>query len=246
MFPIAEHVSQLTCTSTVHTPMAPRRHTARPSRFDEPTVTGRNGVPDAGLHPRLPARRTMAIRPRAVLDRPMTQAQSAARAADAGIVLRRPQLTDGQPVHALVRRCPPLDLNSSYSYFLLCSHHADTCVVAQRGEATVGFLSAYRLPQAPHTLFVWQVAVDASTRGQGLAGRMLEELLAGPSCAGVHYVETTVSPSNLASRRVFVRFAAQRQAAWQEEVFLSRAHFGSEAHEEEILLRIGPFTPSPT
>jgi hypothetical protein len=45
---------------------------------------------------------------------------------------------------------------------------------------------------------------------------------------------------------VFVRFAAQRQAAWQEEVFLSRAHFGSEAHEEEILLRIGPFTPSPT
>ncbi|PKM45633.1 MAG: diaminobutyrate acetyltransferase [Gammaproteobacteria bacterium HGW-Gammaproteobacteria-1] len=175
----------------------------------------------------------------------MTQTHSAAPAADAGIVLRRPQLTDGQPVHALVRRCPPLDLNSSYSYFLLCSHHADTCVVARRGEDTVGFLSAYRLPAAPHTLFVWQVAVDASTRGQGLAGRMLEELLARPSCAGVQFVETTVSPSNLASRRVFIRFAAQRQAAWQEEVFLSRAHFGAEAHEEEVLLRIGPLTPVP-
>lgn len=160
-------------------------------------------------------------------------------AADA-LLLRRPQLADGQAVHALVRRCPPLDLNSSYSYFLLCSHHADTCVVAEQDGALAGFLSAYRLPQAPHTLFVWQVAVDAAARGRGLAGRLLEELLARPSCAGVRFIETTVAPSNRASRRVFERFAAQRSAPWQEKVFLARAHFGNEAHDDEILLRIGP------
>lgn len=158
------------------------------------------------------------------------------------LLLRKPHLGDGRAVHALVRRCPPLDLNSSYSYFLLCSHHAETCVVAEKDGELVGFLSAYRLPQAPHTLFVWQVAVDAAARGHGLAGRMLDELLGRCSCSGVQLIETTVSPSNLASRRVFVRFAAQQNAAWQEEVFLGRAHFGSEDHEEEILLRIGPLT----
>ncbi|WP_127478152.1 diaminobutyrate acetyltransferase [Sulfurivermis fontis] len=170
----------------------------------------------------------------------MTQAQSKIAAAADTLLLRKPHLADGQAVHALVRRCPPLDLNSSYSYFLLCSHHADTCVVAEQAGALAGFLSAYRLPQVPHTLFVWQVAVDAAARGHGLAGRMLEELLVRPSCAGVQFIETTVSPSNLASRRVFERFAAQRHTVWQEEVFLTRGHFGSEAHEEEILLRIGP------
>lgn len=173
-------------------------------------------------------------------DKPMTQAQSKAAPTAAEIFLRRPQLADGHVVHALVRRCPPLDLNSSYSYFLLCSHHAETCVVAEQGGELVGFLSAYRLPQAPHTLFIWQVAVDAAARGQGLAGRMLEALLTRPSCAGVQFIETTVAPSNLASRRVFARFAAQRGAAWQEAVFLTRAHFGGEAHEDEIMLRIGP------
>ncbi|GAB4291309.1 MAG: diaminobutyrate acetyltransferase [Thiohalomonadaceae bacterium] len=172
----------------------------------------------------------------------MTQAQSGVAAAADTLLLRKPHLADGQAVHALVRRCPPLDLNSSYSYFLLCSHHADTCVVAEQAGALVGFLSAYRLPQAPHTLFVWQVAVDAGMRGQGVAGRMLEALLTRPSCTGVQFIETTVSPSNLASRRVFARFAAQRRAAWQEAVFLARGHFGGEAHEEEILLRIGPLT----
>lgn len=143
-------------------------------------------------------------------------------------------------MHELVQRCPPLDLNSSYSYFLLCSHFAETCVVAEREGATVGFLSAYRLPQAPQTLFVWQVAVDAQARGRQLAGRMLEDLLLRPACAGVQFIETTVSPSNHASRRVFERFAATHGAAWHEEVFLTPAHFGAESHEEEVLFRIGP------
>jgi L-2,4-diaminobutyric acid acetyltransferase len=184
----------------------------------------------------------MAMRQYAVFDRPMTQTQSEVAAAVGGMAFRRPQLADGQSVHALVSRCPPLDLNSSYSYFLLCSHHAETCVVVQQGAEMVGFLSAYRLPQAPQTLFVWQVAVDAKVRGRGLAGRMLAELLARPSCAGVHFIETTVSPSNHASRQVFSRFAARHHAAWQEDVFLAREHFGAEAHEEEVLLRIGPLS----
>ena len=156
------------------------------------------------------------------------------------IILRRPQLEQGKAVHELVQRCPPLDLNSSYSYFLLCSHFADTCVVAEQEGVAVGFISAYRLPQAPQTLFVWQVAVDARARGRQLAGRMLEELLLRPACAGLQFIETTVSPSNHASRRVFERFAATHGAAWHEEAFLTPAHFGAESHEEEVLFRIGP------
>lgn len=159
------------------------------------------------------------------------------------IVLRRPRLQDGKAVHELIRRCPPLDLNSSYSYFLLCSHHAETCVVAERDATLAGFLSAYRLPQEPHTLFVWQVAVDTAARGQGLASRMLAGLMARPACQDVRYIETTVSPSNTASRQVFARFAAQRQAGWREEVFLDGSNFGSEAHEDEVLFHIGPLTP---
>lgn len=161
------------------------------------------------------------------------------------IFLRQPCLQDGKAVHELIRRCPPLDLNSSYNYFLLCSHFAATCVVAEHAGRAVGFLSAYRLPQAPETLFVWQVAVDAAARGRRLAGRMLDEVLARPACAGVRFIETTVSPSNQASRRVFARVAETRRAAWHEEVFLGREDFGTENHEEEILFRIGPLGPSP-
>jgi len=156
--------------------------------------------------------------------------------------LRMPELGDGRAVHELIGRCPPLDLNSTYNYFLLCSHFTDTCVVGEHQGAVASFLSAYRLPRDPETLFIWQVAVDASLRGRHMAGRMLETVLARPVCAEVRYLETTVSPSNRASRRVFERFAEATGAPWHEEVFLTQEDFGGDEHEEEILFRIGPIS----
>lgn len=157
------------------------------------------------------------------------------------IDLLEPNLEDGQAVYELVRRCPPLDVNSAYNYFLLCSHFSATCVIGKLGGEVMSFMSAYRLPADAGKLFIWQVAVDSRLRGQGMAGRMLESLLQREACGGVKYLETTVSPSNIASKRVFERFADKHGAGWHEEEFISREMFGSEAHEEEILFRIGPF-----
>ncbi|MGM0594641.1 MAG: diaminobutyrate acetyltransferase [Pseudomonadota bacterium] len=157
------------------------------------------------------------------------------------IELRLPNLEDGKAVHELIQRCPPLDVNSSYNYFLLCSHFRDTCVVAEADNRLVGFLSAYLIPGRSDTLFVWQVAVDEAARGQGLAGRMLEHVMARPFCADVSTLETTISPSNLSSRRVFQRYAEKRATEINEETFIEVHHFGGEAHEEERLIRIGPW-----
>jgi L-2,4-diaminobutyric acid acetyltransferase len=156
------------------------------------------------------------------------------------LLFRRPRVEDGKAVHDLIRRSPPLDVNSAYNYFLLCSHFSETCVVVEKEGVLVGFISAYREPAQMERLFVWQVAVDSDIRGQGLAGRMLHELLSRPACHGVRWIETTISPSNSASRRVFESLAKARAVRWEEEIFLSREDFGGEAHEEEILYRIGP------
>lgn len=158
-----------------------------------------------------------------------------------GFELSEPVLDDGKAVHDLIGNCPPLDLNSSYNYFLLCSHFSETCVVGKRDGKVLAFLSAYRLPKSPRTLFIWQVAVDGALRGQGMAGRMLEAVLARPACRDVLYLETTVSPSNIASRRVFERYAEKRQLGWHQETFLTEEQFGGEGHESEVLFRIGPF-----
>ena len=158
-----------------------------------------------------------------------------------GVGLGAPRVCDGAAIHRLVAACKPLDLNSLYAYLLLCEHFAETCVRAERGGRTVGFISAYRPPRTGDIVFVWQVAVAEEMRGQGLAGAMLRELLARPALRGCRYLETTVSPSNEPSRRVFHGLARALRAPVAERVLFAESDFGDEQHERETLIRIGPF-----
>jgi L-2,4-diaminobutyric acid acetyltransferase len=136
------------------------------------------------------------------------------------------------------KKSPPLDLNSIYSYHLIAKHHANTSIVAEFQGDIVGFISAYTLPDKPDTLFIWQVAVDAKMRGKGIAGMMLSGLLSRPAMDSVRYLETTVNPSNKASRGLFERFSKERGYPIEEETFLTEEDFGAGEHESEIMLRI--------
>lgn len=152
-----------------------------------------------------------------------------------------PRVRDGADIHRLVAGCAPLDLNSTYAYLLLCRDFADTCVRAERAGRTVGFVSAYRPPARGDVIFVWQVAVAGELRGQGLAGRMLRELLKRPGARGCRYLETTVSPSNGPSLKLFHRLARELGTPVDCQAMFEEADFGDERHESETLIRIGPF-----
>lgn len=161
-------------------------------------------------------------------------------AAAAEITLRVPAATDGHALHSLIRNCPPLDGNSVYCNLLQCTHFAETSVAAEARDKLVGFISAYLIPANPNTLFIWQVAIDSAFRGQGLATRMLNELLARPACAELTYLETTITASNTGSWSLFEALARKLQAKLNSSAFFDEStHFNAE-HESEILVRIGP------
>jgi L-2,4-diaminobutyric acid acetyltransferase len=153
-----------------------------------------------------------------------------------------PEVAHGADIHRLVAACKPLDLNSRYAYLLLCEHFAQTCALAHAGDRVVGFVSAYRPPQRDETIFIWQVAVDAGMRGLGLASAMLSDVLAREPVRTCRYLETTVSPSNTPSRRLFHGLARTLDAALTESPLFAQDAFGEEDHECEMLIRIGPFT----
>ena len=156
---------------------------------------------------------------------------------------RKPVSTDGQPLNELVSRCPPLDTNSTYCNLLQCTHFADTSIAATNSEEQlVGFISGYIPPSRPDALFVWQVAVDASCRGQGLALSMLMALIERcRSEKSISYIETTITPGNTASEALFSRAYQQLNAPIEKTVLFSRkAHFADQ-HDDEVLWRGGPF-----
>jgi len=158
------------------------------------------------------------------------------------ISFRQPEVADAARAHRLVGDCQPLDLNSTYAYLLLCTHFAGTSAVADAGGRTFGFVGAYLKPADPSVLFIWQIAVSREARGRGVGRRLLHEVLRRPACRAVRYLEATVTPSNEPSRLLFRALARVKDAPCQEQILFRADDFGASGHEEEHLLRIGPFT----
>ncbi|TPQ19958.1 diaminobutyrate acetyltransferase [Streptomyces sporangiiformans] len=165
-----------------------------------------------------------------------------------GLRLDRPEVADGAALWRIAKDSRTLDLNSSYSYLLWCRDFAGTSVVARdtAGEP-VGFVTGYVRPEQPHTLLVWQVAVDAAYRGRGLAAALLDGLTA--QVAQNHAltsVETTITPGNTASERLFTSYAERHRTTVEREVLFDTEHFPDGPHAPEVLYRIGPLAFHPS
>ncbi|MFT5722059.1 MAG: L-2,4-diaminobutyric acid acetyltransferase [Motiliproteus sp.] len=157
------------------------------------------------------------------------------------IDLSVPLSTDGHAVHQLIASCPPLDQNSMYCNLLQATHFASTSVSAKRGGELVGFISGYALPERPDTLFIWQVAVDESARGCGLALSMLQHILQRPHCSEIHALETSITASNQASWALFRRLASNLNAQVEESILFDHVDHFRGIHDTEALVHIGPF-----
>ncbi|RZQ61744.1 diaminobutyrate acetyltransferase [Amycolatopsis suaedae] len=160
-------------------------------------------------------------------------------------LIESPTKADGAALWRIARDSRKLDLNSAYAYLLWCHDFADTSVVARVDGEAVGFVIGYRKPSAPQTLLVWQVAVDASQRGKGLAGELLDALFDRVTRQGVRYLDTTITPDNEASIRLFSSFAKRWDTDLEHSELFSAADFPDDdgEHQPEDLYRIGPLSP---
>lgn len=152
--------------------------------------------------------------------------------------IRRPRVDDGRHIWRLVRDSGVLDVNSSYCYLLQCRDYADTAAVAEDGRGLAGFVTGYRPPSREDVWFVWQIGVAQRARGQGLAKRLLHDvLLRHPD---ICRIEATIEPGNRASRALFASLANDLGADMRESGGFAAEHFPGE-HAPEPSIHIGPF-----
>ncbi|QEV16270.1 diaminobutyrate acetyltransferase [Streptomyces alboniger] len=156
-----------------------------------------------------------------------------------GVTLRQPIAGDAAAMWRLVRDTANLDTNSPHFYLMWCRDFAASSIVASSEEDLCGFTAGFTRPDSPDTLFVWQTAVSPLWQGVGLAGRMLDRLVADT----YRFVECTITPDNQASDRYMHAFARNRQAALQQRPLFPSEDFPEPGHDPEILYRIGPLPP---
>ena len=151
--------------------------------------------------------------------------------------LRKPDATDGAAIWELVKTCAPLDENSMYCNLVQADHFRDTCVLAERGDEVLGWISGHMIP-AREELFVWQVAVSPKARGLGLGRKMLRELIARDACEEATHLKTTITKDNAASWALFRSFARSIDGELTDEPHFERdTHFEGQ-HDTEHMVSI--------
>lgn len=151
-----------------------------------------------------------------------------------------PTVDDGVRLWEIADASRVLDVNSRYAYVLWCRDFAATSIVARLGDRVVGFVTGYRRPEQPDTLFVWQVAVHEDARGKRVAALMLDDLV---TRVGLPFMETTITDDNAASIAMFSGLAERRDAHVERTELFDRTVLGAE-HDPEFLYRIGPMNVS--
>ncbi|GAC54148.1 MULTISPECIES: diaminobutyrate acetyltransferase [Gordonia] len=157
---------------------------------------------------------------------------------------RMPTVADGTRLWEIASDSKVLDVNSSYSYVLWCHDFAQTSIIAEVDGRPVGFVTGYRRQNDPSTLMVWQVAVDDSMRGHGIAGSMLHHLFDRVNRLGMVAMHTTISPDNIPSQRLFESVAKARGLRFERRDLFAANAF-PDSHEPEDLYMLEPEIPEP-
>lgn len=160
------------------------------------------------------------------------------------ILLRPTESADGPKVHALVAQQPALDSNSLYCNLLQTHFYSDTSAVALHQGEVVGFAIGLIPPSSPDQLFIWQVAVLPTHSGQGIARELILSILDRDQCKGIQFLTATITPSNVASWKLFEGLAKRLGVETDKQVLFDCEHHFSGAHESEVEIRIGPLTHS--
>ena len=154
---------------------------------------------------------------------------------DVDLQITAPTSSHGAGMWRVASESGTLDRNSSYAYLMFSRDFSATSRVALLDGEVVGFVMGYRRPDAPDRYFVWQIAVDEGLRGRNIAGRMLDDVTG--ALPGVRACESTITPDNHASRRLFESFAKRHGATFSSSLLFDAGDFPDD-HEPEWLCLI--------
>ncbi len=121
------------------------------------------------------------------------------------ITIRSVTENDASLLHSLATSCPPLDVHTPYTYWVLTHMFRDGCFVAMDGDKPVGFVTTVRKGDRA---FLWQIGVLATHRSRKISTTLIESVVAWARDNGLTRVEMSIDKNNAASLGTFRAFAA--------------------------------------
>lgn len=155
------------------------------------------------------------------------------------LVYSHPQAVDGSKMWELVKENNDLDLNSSYSYFLVSKLHSQRCIIVtdKTTNKLVGFIMGFVFSEEPKTYFVWQITVSKNYRCKNIGSSLIEKILS--TNEDVRFIKGTMSKDNSYYHKLLKKIALKYNTWYSIKEGFEQDQF-PEGHENEQLVTVGP------
>ena len=97
------------------------------------------------------------------------------------ITLRNAAGSDAGLLRHMARSCPPLDLHTSYTYWVAAEYFGSGSYILEDDGICAGYIMTV---QTPETIFVWQIGILPEYRGRGLSRRLIDRVLDDAAASG--------------------------------------------------------------
>lgn len=151
--------------------------------------------------------------------------------------IRNATTNDYSVLRTLAKENKPLDLHTPYTYWVCCNYYSQYCFVLERNHRPIGYIMAISNKDC---VFVWQIAISESFRGQHLSGILIDAVAKKAIADGYSELQVTISPKNLASYYSFYNYSKSSNFAFEKigELTVEDKEENILQTENEIIYRI--------
>lgn len=146
------------------------------------------------------------------------------------IKIRTAEYNDVAEIYNLITAHSGLDINSEYFYHHMLIEHRHNCAVIHDKKFIHGFCISYF--HKPNSLFIWQLMVGESVRGQGFGWKIVDYVI---RIAKPKYASATVT--NKKTKSLFCDVFSENEFKVRTEPYIIKNSFIDQSHSEEILVQ---------
>lgn len=137
----------------------------------------------------------------------------------------------------LVRKCSPLDIHTSYTYWLMAKYYNKSSFILEVNNKPCGYIMTI---ENSDVVFIWQIAIIESQRKKGYSELLIDKV--------VEYaknirkpIEITIDKNNINSTSAFKGYCSKNNYSMisleEQEIY----NENNIIHEKEILYHIDVF-----
>lgn len=123
------------------------------------------------------------------------------------MIVRNCNASDVERIRKFIDECKPLELHTSFTYWMLFYYFPNLCFLMLENEKILGFISGIRSSADEKVVYLWQIGVSKDYQGKKYSSILIDNFLKAALDLKCNKIQVSIDPKNLSSYQTFLKYS---------------------------------------